>query len=103
MSKLLRIGASCGALLLIATGAHAQSVRVADSLLQRGSLARAESIYYAATRARPRDPVARWSLGRFLVARGAPRVGATLFEEALLFGGAPTMITPDLVPVYLAI
>lgn len=81
----------------------AQSIHVADSLLNLGALARAESVYYAATSARPRDPVARWALGRFLVARGAPRVGATLFEEALQFGGEPSLIAADLAPVYLGL
>jgi tetratricopeptide (TPR) repeat protein len=86
-----------------AGSACAQSIRVADSLLKIGALARAESTYYAAARARPRDPLARWALGRFLVARGAPRVGATLFEEALQFGGEPSLIGADLAPVYLAL
>ena len=80
---------------------RAQSIHTADSLLDIGALARAESTYYLAARARPRDPLARWALGRFLVARGAPRVGATLFEEALQFGGEPSLIVADLAPVYL--
>lgn len=83
--------------------AGAQSIRLADSLAQAGALTRAESLYYAAVRVRPRDPVARWSLGRFLVARGAPRVGATLFEEALQFGGERALVERDLIPVYLQI
>lgn len=82
---------------------RAQSIHVADSLLDIGALARAESEYYAAARARPRDPMVRWALGRFLVARGAPRVGATLFEEALQFGGEQSLIIADLAPVYLAL
>jgi hypothetical protein len=81
----------------------AQSVPRADSLLQIGALARAESLYYAAARARPHDPIARWALGRYLVARGATRVGATLFEESLRFGGEPAIVGRDLVPVYLTI
>ncbi|MEP6492651.1 MAG: retropepsin-like aspartic protease [bacterium] len=81
----------------------AQATRVADSLLNSGALDRAESTYYAAARVRPRDPVARWALGRYLVSRGAPRVGATLFEEALLFGGDKPQITTDLAPVYLSL
>jgi hypothetical protein len=78
----------------------AQSIRVADSLLNRGALERAESLYYAAVRARPRDPVARWALGRYLAERGAPRVAATLMEEALQFGGEPHVIGPDLAALY---
>jgi tetratricopeptide (TPR) repeat protein len=91
------------ALMTFAGSARAQSIRVADSLLNVGALGRAESIYYAAARARPRDPLARWALGRFLVARGAPRVGATLFEEALQFGGDPSLIAADLAPAYLSL
>jgi hypothetical protein len=86
----------------LAATAHAQSIRAADSLLARGSLARAESIYYAAARARPHDPAARLALGRYLVARGAARVGATLLEEAIKFGGEPAAIGRELAPVYLA-
>jgi hypothetical protein len=79
----------------------AQSPRLADSLLASGALARAESAYYAAARLRPRDPVARWALGRFLVARGAARVGATLLEESLQFGGDPVLVGRELVRAYL--
>ncbi|MFI5228124.1 MAG: tetratricopeptide repeat protein [Gemmatimonadales bacterium] len=88
---------------LIVAGARvapAQSIRVADSLLARGALEQAESMYYAAVRARPHDPVARWALGRYLAERGAPRVAATLMEEALQFGGEPHIIVPDLAVVY---
>jgi hypothetical protein len=45
----------------------------------------------------------RWALGRYLVGRGATRVGATLFEESLRFGGEPSIAGRDLVPVYLEI
>jgi len=83
--------------------ACAQSVHAADSLLQAGELATAESLYYAAVRARPHDPIARWALGRYLVSRGATRVGATLFEESLKFGGEPSIVGPDLVAADLAI
>jgi len=88
------------AMLLVGRRASAQSVRVADSLLNRGALEQAESLYYAAVRARPRDPVARWALGRYLAERGAPRVAATLMEEALQFGGESHMIGPDLAALY---
>ncbi len=89
--------------IMVARAANAQSVRVADSLLQIGALFPAESIYYAAVRARPRDPIARWALGRYLVSRGAPRVGATLFEESLQFGGEPAIVGRDLAAAYLSI
>jgi hypothetical protein len=80
----------------------AQSTRLADSLLQSGVLMRAESLYYAAVRARPSDPNARQALGRYLVSRGAPRVGATLLEEAIRFGGDKPAIERELAPIYLA-
>ena len=73
----------------------------ADSLLNAGSLQRAESLYYAAAQAHPRDPASRWALGRYLIARGAPRVGMTLLEEAIQFGGDAARIGGDLAPVYL--
>jgi len=83
-------------------GATAQASR-ADSLLNAGGLQRAESLYYAAAQAHPRDPAARWALGRYLVSRGAPRVGMTLLEEAIQFGGDAARIGADLAPVYLTL
>ena len=73
----------------------------ADSVLEAGALAEAESIYYAAVRLHPRDPAARRALGTYLVERGAPRVGMTLFEEAQRFGAEPRMVSRLLAPVYL--
>jgi hypothetical protein len=90
------------ALALLPLTAGAQTSR-ADSLLNAGSLQRAESLYYAAAQAYPRDPAARVALGRFLVSRGAPRVGMTLLEEAIQFGGDATRIGADLAPVYLTL
>lgn len=72
-----------------------------DSLLRRGLVARAESLYYAAARNRPRDPAARWSLGNFLIARGATRIGMTLVEEAMQFGFDKDRASRALAPVYL--
>jgi hypothetical protein len=69
-----------------ATSLSAQSVRVADSLLRAGNFRAAEDMYYAASRARPRDPVARYALGKYLLDRGAFRIGATLIDEAMQFG-----------------
>jgi len=89
-------------LLLPAVGVSAQTSR-ADSLLTAGSLQRAESVYYAAVQAHPRDPASRWALGRYLVSRGAPRVGMTLLEEAIQFGGDGARIGADLAPVYLTL
>ena len=81
---------------------RAQTAR-ADSLLNAGVLQRAESLYYAAAQVHPRDPAARWALGRYLVSRGAPRVGMTLLEEAIQFGGDAARIGADLAPVYLSL
>jgi hypothetical protein len=75
----------------------------ADSLLNAGALQRAESLYYAAAQAHPRDPAARWALGKYLVSRGALRVGMTLLEEAIQFGGDASRIGADLAPVYLTL
>jgi hypothetical protein len=77
--------------------------RVADSLLEHGSLMKAESVFYAAVRVHPHDPVARRELGTYLVQRGAPRVGMTLFEEAQRFGAEPRMVSRLLAPVYLSL
>jgi hypothetical protein len=77
--------------------------RVADSLLERGALAKAESIFYADVRTHPHDPDARRELGAYLVQRGAPRVGMTLFEEASRFGADPRTVSRLLAPVYLSL
>jgi len=81
---------------------HAQS-HVADSLLERGDLVKAESVLYAAVRVHPHDPAARRALGTYLVQRGAPRVGMTLFEEAGRFGADPRLVSRLLAPVYLSL
>ncbi len=72
----------------------------ADSLLARGRVAAAESAFYAASSARPRDPVPRARLGRFLASRGGTRAGAVLLEEARQFGGDSTEIAQSLAPLY---
>lgn len=72
----------------------------ADSLLAIGRLEAAESAYYTAVRQRPRDPTSRAALGRFLAARGAPKVGAVLIEEARRFGGDSARLASALVPIY---
>ncbi|HEY4129874.1 MAG TPA: hypothetical protein VGM50_04625, partial [Gemmatimonadaceae bacterium] len=73
----------------------------ADSLLHRGLIERAESVYYADARMRPRDPVARWNLGTYLIERGAQRIGMTLVEEAQQFGFDKGGAGRTLAPVYL--
>jgi hypothetical protein len=72
----------------------------ADSLLAEGRLSAAESVYYAASRQRPRDPQVRAALGRFLAARGGVRAGAVLVEEAQFFGGDSAALARVLVPLY---
>lgn len=72
----------------------------ADSLLAEGKLAAAESAYYAEARAKPRDPVIRAALGKFLAARGGVRAGAVLVDEARFFGGDSTALARVLVPMY---
>jgi hypothetical protein len=100
-SQLFSLAASV--CVLVAPRAAAQSIRLGDSLLAAGALARAESVYYGLARVRPRDPMARWALGRFLVARGATRVGTTLLEESLQFGGDPVLVGRELGRSYLQI
>ncbi len=81
----------------------AAQTTTADSLLAAGRIADAETWYYGASDARPRDPVARAALGRYLASRGALRVGAVLLEEARQFGGDPVRIARDLAPIYRAL
>jgi hypothetical protein len=76
------------------------ALRHADSLLRAGMLERAESVYYAEARHRPRDPEARAGLGLFLLSRGAVKIGATLLEEAIRFGGDPAVLGPPLASAY---
>lgn len=91
------------ALVLVAPrGSGAQASRTADAALNAGDVARAESLYYAAIRVRPGDPMARWALGKYLAERGALKVAATLLEEADQFGGdaLAEVVNADLAPVY---
>jgi hypothetical protein len=98
-----RVIAGVLACMATAVPAFAQSIRAADSLLEHGRLERAESLYYSGVRARPRDPVAREALGRYLAERGALRVAVTLLEEALQFGGDATAIGAELAPLYVSL
>jgi hypothetical protein len=82
------------------SAAGAQSLRIADSLLHAGQIARAESLYYDAVLHRPHDPAARSALGGYLATRGAPRVAATLYEEAIRFGGNRASLSRSLAPIY---
>lgn len=76
------------------------AAQAGDSLLGLGRIAAAESAYYAASSARPRDPVARARLGRFIAMRGGTRAGAVLLEEARQFGGDSAAIARALAPLY---
>lgn len=87
----------------VAAPLGAQSVAVADSLFRHGNVVLAESMYYAAVRVKPRDPVARQGLGRYLAGRGAIRVAVPLLEEANTFGGNAAEINAELAPLYLAV
>jgi hypothetical protein len=63
----------------------------ADALIDAGRWSDAEEMLYAAVRARPRDPISRARLGRYLAMKGALRPGLVLIEEAGEFGlPAPT-------------
>ena len=62
----------------------------ADSLLAQGEVARAETLYYAASRRNTADFSARSALGRYLASRGAFKIGAELLAEAVKFGADTT-------------
>ena len=57
-----------------------------DAMIDAGRWTEAEDMLYAAARARPRDPIARAQLGRYLAMKGALRPGLVLIEEAREFG-----------------
>lgn len=73
-----------------ASSVHAQRAQLprtrADVLLESGLWPQAEEAYYAQSRVRPRDPVARAELGRYLAMKGAVLPGTILIEEAMQFG-----------------
>lgn len=95
------------ALALAATVAAPATVRAqtpilvarADSLLSAGEVARAEALYYAVARRNSQDALARAALGQYLASRGAFKVGATLLEESLAFGGDTAALAQRRVPV----
>lgn len=79
------------ALVTTTSGAtHAQRAQLprtrADVLLESGLWPQAEEAYYAQSRVRPRDPVPRAELGRYLAMKGAVLPGTILIEEAREFG-----------------
>lgn len=75
-------------------------IQAADRHFAAGRFGAAERGYYAAVRARPRDPAARIALARYLGARGRTRVAAVLLEEARRFGGDSAAIARLLAPLY---
>jgi hypothetical protein len=58
----------------------------ADVLLQAGRWAEAEEAFYAQSRVKPREPLARAALGRYLAMKGAVIPGTILIQEAQKFG-----------------
>lgn len=71
----------------------------AESLIDAGRWAEAEEVLYAGVRARPRDPVARARLGRYLAMKGALRPGLVLVEEAGEFGLPPAKVRALAAPI----
>ena len=103
IDRRLTIFVSALAFALSSPSAGAQGpVQRADELLRAGRVMAAESLYYAAVSLTPRNPHARHALGRYLVARGRLKIGATLMEEARFFGGDVKVAALDLAPVYAA-
>ena len=77
----------------------ALSTSQADALIDAGRWAEAEDILYAQVRARPRDPIARARLGRYLAMKGALRPGLVLIEEAAEFGLAASTTRALAIPI----
>ena len=100
MSRLATLALVAAALSPLTLPAQNPLVHKADSLLRAGRVYAAETLYYRASRERPRDPAARLALGRYLAARGALKVGAVLMEEARYFGGDAKLVASQLAPVY---
>jgi hypothetical protein len=71
----------------------------AESLIDAGRWAQAEEMLYAGARARPRDPIARARLGRYLAMKGALRPGLVLVEEAGEFGLPSATVRALAVPI----
>ena len=71
----------------------------AESLIDAGRWAEAEGMLYAGVRARPRDPIARARLGRYLAMKGALRPGLVLLEEAGEFGLPSTALRALAAPI----
>ncbi|MDB4907625.1 MAG: hypothetical protein JWO05_2409 [Gemmatimonadetes bacterium] len=98
--RLLAFVASASLVLAPFRDASGQRAQRADSLVRAGALDLGEWMLYQAVSARPRDGAARAALGRYLLGRGAPRVAAVLFEEAVRFGAQPLSVVDDLAQAY---
>jgi hypothetical protein len=72
----------------------------ADSAFAAGDLQLADSLYYILVRVRPRDPLGRAALGQYLGVQGRAKVAVVLLEEARLFGGDPSAVARQLIPLY---
>jgi hypothetical protein len=70
-----------------------------ESLIDAGRWTEAEERLYAGVRARPRDPIARARLGRYLAMKGALRPGLVLVEEAGEFGLPSTTVRALATPI----
>jgi hypothetical protein len=71
----------------------------AEALIDAGRWTEAEDLLYAGVRARPRDPVARARLGRYLAMQGALRPGLVLIEEAGEFGLSASAVRSLTTPI----
>ena len=69
------------------------------SLIDAGRWTEAEEALSARVRARPRDPIARARLGRYLAMKGALRPGLVLVEEAGEFGLPSTTVRALATPI----
>ena len=71
----------------------------ADSLLEQGRWAEAESMFYLQSERAPRNPYHRAALGRFLGMKGAVKPGIVLIEEARQFGLDASVARQLIVPL----
>lgn len=91
------------AVVMIATFASQSAAQLpatrADSLLEQGRWAEAESMFYLQSERAPRNPHHRAALGRFLGMKGAVRPGIVLIEEARQFGLDPDIARQLIAPL----
>jgi hypothetical protein len=81
-----------------ATPAPSLPITRADVLLQAGRWTEAEDAFYAQSRIKPREPLARAALGRYLAMKGAVIPGTILIQEAQKFGLDPATARALLAP-----